>query len=168
MEKTKHRAVQYWAAAHGKRIHTHGFVLLGAPGIGKSTFVSDHHSDWVDEDEILYDFTVHTEAWHTTPHSNAEQETHYRECDAWLQIMRECGIWVVGSLFWEPDTVDGIVLLDKETHKTYVRQRNDLNWEAVEKTVNVLKDIAKERGIPTYASIEEAAAMAQINEQIRF
>ena len=166
METAKHRAVRNWAAAHKKELHAQGFVLLGAPGIGKSTFVLEHYRDWVDQDEILSELGVHTKAWHTTSHSDVEEEAHYRECDAWLAIMRKCGVWVIGSLFWDPHTVDGIVLLNEEKHKYYVGQRDDLDWDKVEKIVKFLISFAKEHGIATYASIEEAAAMAQTCDQI--
>ena len=56
--------------------------------------------------------------------------------------MRELGLWVVGSLFWD-FVPDAIVLLRKDTHREYVLQRDDLNWNDVCVVRKFLQTLAK-------------------------
>lgn len=147
-----------WAKGHNKNIHEKGRIVLGAPGIGKTSFASGN-PDWVDADEIFKDLGAHTEEWHSTPHTPEEMENHYKQCDAWLNIMRNSGLWVIGSLFWEMHA-DAIVLLNEDLHKTYVDTRDDLNWDQVQKVVQELTSLANEHNIPTYSTIEEATGLS--------
>ena len=143
-----------WAKQHNKNIHDQGRIVLGAPGIGKTTFASGNY-DWVDADEIFKDLGVHTEEWHNVRHNLQEIKNHYTQCDELLNIMRNAGLWVIGSLFWEI-RADAIVLINEDIHRTYVDKRDDLKWDQVQKVVRELISLANKHNIPTYSTIEQA------------
>lgn len=146
-----------WVEEHQKQRHTTGYIVLGPPGIGKTRFVGEHPRAWIDADNIFADLGIHTKEWHLREHTASEQQQHYEECDRILENMRTCGLWVIGSLFWEMKA-DAIVLLDTNVHKQYVQQRHDLVWARVNEIASVLADIAQEKKIPVFHTIDAAAA----------
>lgn len=148
--------IRRWSVDNHKQIHKNGYIVLGPPGIGKTTFVSVHPRQWVDADEIFRDLGLHRQDWHSREHSEAETEKHYLACDAALGQMRECGLWVIGSLFWD-FRADAIVLIEENTHESYVKQRPDLQWSSVSHIRTILQEMAGEKDIPVYKSIQEAA-----------
>lgn len=148
--------VKNWAKKNNKTIHDKGFVIIAPPGSGKSFWVRKHQKDWVDADEIFKDLGIHTKEWHSTKHTEKEEEKHYRVCDQYLSIMKRAGLKIIGSLFWEYKA-DAIVLIDKNTHKSYVNKRNDLEWKSVEEIATFLKKFSKKKAIPVYTTIDDAA-----------
>ena len=145
-----------WALENGKKIHSAGYIILGPPGIGKTTFVLAHSTDWVDADDIFSALGLHNEEWHTTQHTEQEEKQHYQACDRALKEMRSVGLWVIGSLFWEFHA-DAIVLINAEQHISYVNKRKDLSWSRVRQIRVILREIALEKSIRIFKSIEDAA-----------
>lgn len=148
-----------WAAENNKQIHGNGYIILGPPGIGKTTFVGQYPHQWVDADEIFPALELHTEEWHSVEHSEQEQKEHYLACDRALSEMRGAGLWVMCSLFWE-FKADAVVLIGVSTHKSYVKERCDLCWSNVEQIRIILEEIARAKKIPIYKTIEDAAGQA--------
>lgn len=148
-----------WSSENNKQMHGNGYIILGPPGIGKTIFVGEHSHQWVDADEIFPALGIHTEYWHSVEHSEQEQREHYVACDHALGEMRDAGLWVIGSLFWE-FKADAIVLLGVYTHKSYVKERCDLSWAQVEHIRIILEEIAQTKKIPIYNTIEDAAHQA--------
>ena len=156
------KKVQEWAITNDKQIHENGCIILGPPGIGKTTFVGRYSRQWVDADEIFPALSIHTKEWHTHTHSKQEQKEHYLACDRALGVMRAAGLWVIGSLFWE-FKADAIVLIDVFTHKSYVEEREDLNWSSVQQIRAILEEIARAQKVPMYKTIASAALQAVTN-----
>ena len=155
-----------WCLEHQKQRHASGYIILGPPGIGKTTFVGEHPHTWIDADNIFSDLGIHTEDWHLSEHTASEQQLHYEECDRALERMRACGFWVIGSLFWDVKT-DAIVLLNKSVHAEYVKQREDLDWTRVEEIVQVLADMAQEKAIPVYDTIDAAVPKPHMKQFVK-
>lgn len=151
--------IAIWIADHpDRRVHPEGCIVLSPPGSGKTTFVELHPADWVDVDEVLGadGLGIHTEQWHDSLHSEAEEKAHYMVCDKYLSAMRRAGLWAVGSLF-EAFVPDYIVFLKKQTHYDYVKQRSDLKWPAVQDVTLYLQDLADKH--PTIAVLNSWAAL---------
>ena len=146
--------IRKWAHDNDKRIHQRGLIVFAPPGSGKSYFVGQHPQDWVDTDPIFSDVSLHSSDWHNDTHDETEEAEHYTQCDIGLKIMRELGLWVVGSLFWD-FVPDAIVLLRKDTHREYVLQRDDLNWNDVCVVRKFLQTLAKTHSLPVYDSFDE-------------
>ncbi len=131
---------------------------MAAPGSGKTTYILNHPNDgWIDADEIMKYLNVHDESWHRMNHTVSEEEQHYRRCDEMLAILRERGLKVLGSLFWE-FKADFIVQIDEEIHKQYVDKRCDLNWDTVKEVRNTLTALATEKNIKVVHTIHAACS----------
>lgn len=154
-----------WARENDKEVHSRGYIVLGPPGIGKTTFVESHSSAWVDADEIFPALGLHSEEWHSKQHSPEEEREHYQACDRALGEMRTAGLWVIGSLFWEFET-DAIVLIDAETHKSYVEKRRDLIWSNVQKIRAILEEIATSKHIKIFETISAAAMKPTLKQYV--
>ena len=143
-----------WIETHQYQPSSVGRIVLAAPGSGKSTYI-ETHPDWIDADEIMKDLEIHQKEWHFKVHQEEEVEKHYKRCDEMLKIMKEEGLQVLGSLFWEFEA-DAIVQIDLHLHQTFVAQRSDLSWNMVEKVRNYLFILAKNKGIVIEDTIEAA------------
>ena len=155
-----------WAITNNKEIHPTGYIVLGPPGIGKTTFVESHSTAWVDADEIFTALDLHTEKWHSEQHLPGEEKEHYQACDHALGKMRDAGLWVIGSLFWE-FKADAIVLIDTETHKSYVDQRSDLDWPTVQKIRVILEEIALSNSIEIFETISAAVPRTTVKQYVK-
>lgn len=145
-------SVDSWILTHGVHTHEYGRVILSPPGSGKSYFV-ERNPDFVDIDEFLGgDFLkFHTEDWAKRSHTPEEERLHYEKCDVYLAAMREAGLWVVGSLFWDY-LPDAIVIIDEAHHKDFVERRSDLSWEEAKKVRSFLLGVVKDHPeIPVYS-----------------
>jgi hypothetical protein len=136
-------------------------ITLAAPGTGK-THWANTHANWRDMDDWAAERGLHDESWHLRDRTEAEQQAHYMAIDAALQEYRATpgGANLVGALFWD-FRPDAIVCIDPATHKQYVEQRDDLEWESVDKIVQILHIMAKEKNVPLYDSFDSAAAPRQ-------
>ena len=141
--------VRDWITLNRIETHEQGIIVLAPPGSGKSTFVRSHEQ-WVDVDEFLGRYlNFHTERWHSVRRTEKEIEEHYRECDRYLDAMRNAGLWVVGSLFWDY-IPDSIVIIPERKHADYVKHRDDLDWEAAKKVRIFLEKMARKKSIPVF------------------
>ena len=155
MEPTMHflrrQQVRGWVAEKKVPVHDEGAVLLAPPGSGKSWFVEhEGRGLWADVDEFLGAYLkFHTEAWNTEKHAEAAEKNHYLECDKYLQALRDEGVWIVGSLFWEY-VPDAIVVLNEAEHRKWVAKRDDLDWASARKVRGFLQKHGREHGVPVY------------------
>lgn len=131
-----------------------GFVILAAPGVGKTWFVR-HHDGWQDADNIFSRNRVHRATWHKKTHTDKEQEDHYKKCDAYTTELRARGYRILSSLFWEY-VPDAIVLINESVHRLRVPRRKDLDWDTVSGVVEFLKKHAEKHSVPVYSSLSAA------------
>tara|TARA_B100000809_G_C14811283_1_gene413933 strand:- start:88 stop:582 length:495 start_codon:yes stop_codon:yes gene_type:complete len=149
--------IRQWMTTHRRTWYASGYVILGPPGIGKTTFVKQHSQlGYVDADDILGDLGVHKQSWNNTRHSKREEKQHYMLCDQYLATMKQLGVRVIGSLFWEY-IPDAIVLIPKNTHYIYVQKRADLDWDIVMEIRTFLAQHAQKNNVKLFDSILKAA-----------
>ena len=146
--------IHAWIKRHNAVVHNKGCIVLGAPGIGKTTF-AESHKEWIDADDIFGQLGIHTMK-KVDGKSEAALKKHYLECDKWLKLMRDAGLWIIGSLFWE-FKADYIVQLNVTKHKSYVDKRDDLEWSFVQDVRKVLDDMAKKYNITVFSTIKKVA-----------
>jgi GTPase SAR1 family protein len=131
------------------------YVILGPPGVGKTTFVKKQKEKiWVDVDPLFSKLGV---KWHQNAKNPVDMRLNYLRADYMLEQTKALGFCVIGALFWE-FVPDAIVIPDLDTHKRYLKGRKNLNIEVVCKIRNLLKKKAKDFKIPIFKSCEEAAA----------
>ena len=159
------KKIRTWVQTHSY-LPSVGRIVLAAPGSGKSTWIAKH-PDWIDADDIMKDLGIHEEGWHYVQHTDAEVEQHYRRCDQLLGIMREEGLKVLGSLFWE-FKADAIVQINEEVHQEYVKQRKDLKWKDVQEVREVLTTLAKDRQITVHDTFDKACRPLTIKSMSLF
>lgn len=136
-----------------------GAIIVAASGVGKSWFVA-HHPEWHDADELLA--AEHSPAWYSDRHDLDDHQLYYEKCDQKLKALRDSGMKIVSSLFWEL-VPDAIVLLDEQLHRERVAMRPELEWAHVYSSVKFLEGHAKKYNVPVYSTLEEAAlALATI------
>lgn len=144
--------IDQWIEANRPLIHAQGTVVLAPPGAGKSTFVATNRR-WVDIDNVLGTtpgLNFHTESWHAKAHTQDETARHYQQCDSYLRILKNRGIWVVGSLFWDY-VPDAILIPPEEKHRQWVAARADLEWEKVAEVRGFLLRLAQTNKIKVYS-----------------
>ena len=127
----------------------------------------ERNPDFVEIDEFLGDdfLKFHPEDWAKRSHTPEEERLHYEKCDVYLAAMREAGLWVVGSLFWDY-LPDAIVIIDEAQHKEFVERRSDLSWGQAKKVRSFLLGVVKDHPeIPVYADWA-AVASGGINHHL--
>tara|TARA_Y100000748_G_scaffold256376_1_gene222759 strand:+ start:5019 stop:5648 length:630 start_codon:yes stop_codon:yes gene_type:complete len=143
--------------------HTNGLVILGPPGIGKTTFVrknereiikSGNKLNWIDQDDLFGELGV---KWHYNSHNPNDFRLNYMRADYITEQSKQLGYWLIGSLFWEYKA-DAIVIPPWNIHGDYVKKRTDLNPDMVKQVRKLLFKQAKQMKIPLFISIEEAVA----------
>lgn len=141
--------------------HKKGLVILGPPGIGKTTFVrknedailkSGNKMDWIDQDDLFSELGV---KWHFNEGNSDEQRLNYLRADYITEQSKQLGYWLIGSLFWEYKA-DAIVIPSWNQHKIYIKKRKDLNESNVLEIIKILREQAKKMKIPIFNSIEAA------------
>ena len=135
--------------------HDKGYVILGPPGIGKTTFVrnqSGKKKDWIDQDDLFKDLGV---KWHFNMKNEKDFQLNYLRADYMSEQTRSLGYRIIGALFWE-FKADAIVLLPLDLHKKYLSKRKDLNLKIVLDIRNYLSEHAKKNKIPIFDSIIDA------------
>ena len=61
--------------------------------------------------------------------------------------MRDEGLWVVSSLFWDY-VPDAVVVLDKEQHRSRVCNRHDLDWDTTSEVRQIVQSYKHD--VPLY------------------
>lgn len=163
MSDSRRQNVRKWVIQKKYAIHDIGIIIHGPPGSGKSWFVENFgKKQYVDVDEFLGQdhLNLHPEDWHNKERSQKDIKNHYKECDSYLKAMRDEGLWVVGSIFWEfvPDIV---VLIDEIQHKKLVAKRDDLMWSSAKKVRYFLKQHSKNYNIPVCTSWETMVKLSE-------
>ena len=133
--------------------HKKGYVILGPPGIGKTTFVQNQKTkNWIDQDDLFNDLGVE---WHYNEKNENDFKLNYLRCDYMSEQSKILGFRIIGALFWDY-LPDAIVIPDLKIHKKYLSKRIDLNYDNV---INIRKELlkkAKKHKIPLFKNINSA------------
>lgn len=132
--------------------HDKGYVILGPPGIGKTTFVRNQKGskkDWIDQDDLFRDLGV---KWHFNNNNENDFKLNYLRADYMSEQTKLLGYRIIGALFWEYKA-DAIVIIPEKLHKQYLSKRKDLKLNTVKEIIKYLRDHAKKNKIPIFDSI---------------
>ena len=135
--------------------HKKGYVILGPPGIGKSTFVRRQEGelkDWIDADDLFSKLGV---KWHQNENNRDDFKLNYMRCDYMLEQSKLLGYRIIGALFWEYKA-DAVVMPPINVHREYAKSRPDLNKKKVDVLRKLFRDHAKKFKIPIFETIEDA------------
>lgn len=138
--------------------HKKGYVILGPPGIGKTTFVNNQtgdKKDWIDVDVLFGSKSLNIN-WQgkKTP---ADERLSYLRADYMLEQSKIYGYRIIGALFWEYKA-DAMIIPPIKQHKAYMLNRKDLDIKQINKMRKVFSNHAKKFKIPIFKSIKEAVA----------
>ena len=137
---------------HIYKKHHKGYVILGPPASGKTTFVnSQNDKNWIDVDDLFNELGVNWK--HYSDHS--QFKLNYLRADYMLEQSKLYGFKLIGSLFWEYNP-DAIVIPPLDIHKIYISNRSDLDYNNVLKIRNILIQKANNNNIPIFNSCIDA------------
>jgi hypothetical protein len=154
----------------GKKYITHdkGLFILAPSGAGKTHFcTSQKNPNWIDGDEL----------WMETGAQPPLEEEYWNQSVAVIEMVEQRsdvvtadakmhGFWVMGaSCFWlQPDAV---VIPDWETHKAYIRHREENNYDGgmtsdkhdqVLRHIEIIRRWHTDHRVPVYTSVEAAVS----------
>ena len=139
--------------------HNKGYVILGPPASGKTTFIRNQQiQNWTDTDDLFYDLNL---SWHLNETNENDFKLNYLRADYLLEQSKLLGIRLIGSLYYNY-IPDAIVILDEDLHSKYIDQRNKLDkTNTLDKkfVFNVKTDLiekSKQFNIPIFKSINDA------------
>ena len=135
--------------------HKKGYVILGPPGIGKTTYVRNQEGelkDWIDADYLLGQLGV---KWHQNEKNYNDRKLNYLRCDYILEQSKLLGYRIIGAPHWEYKA-DAVVIPPLKIHKMYAKNRKDLNEKLVMELRKMFKDHAKKYKIRIFETIEDA------------
>lgn len=142
--------------------HDKGFVILGPPGIGKTTFVQNQtgeKKDWIDQDDLFGDLGVD---WHYNEENQETYRMNYLRADYMCEQTKLLGYRIIGALFWEY-VADAVVIPQLEEHLKYIHIRNEsddfskhLDPISVKQIRRIMYRHAKNHKIPIFTKIEDA------------
>ena len=135
--------------------HDKGYVILGPPGIGKTTFVRNQKGskkDWIDQDDLFRDLGV---KHHFNNKNKDDFRLNYLRADYMSEQTKQLGYRIIGALFWEYKA-DAIVIIPEKLHKQYLSKRKDLNLKTVTEIIKYLREHAKKYNIPIFDNILDA------------
>lgn len=137
--------------------HEKGIVILGPPGIGKSTWLRKQpkvkgKKDWIDSDYLSFRMQLNHNL-------NRNNENDFKlgmlRADYMLEQSKLMGYRIIGALFWQYKA-DAVVIPPLNTHLKYLSKRKDLDKSSIKKSRKIFKDHAKKFDIPIFDSIEKA------------
>ena len=132
--------------------HKKGFVILGPPASGKTTFVRNQHiQNWTDTDDLFYDLNLN---WHLNEHNENDFKLNYLRADYLLEQSKLLGLRLIGSLYYNY-IPDAIVILDDAIHSKYIYERK-LDKKFVFNVKTDLIEKSKKYNIPIFNSINDA------------
>ena len=82
--------------------HEKGLVILGPPGIGKTTFIrkdekqiwnSGQKLDWMNQDDLLHELEV---SWHFNSNNQDDFRLNYMRADYITEQSKQLGYWLIG------------------------------------------------------------------------
>jgi len=137
--------------------HKKGIVILGPPGIGKSTWIRNQpkvkgKKDWIDSDYLSFRMQLK----HNLNRNNKDDfKLGMLRADYMLEQSKLMGYRIIGALFWEYDA-DAIVIPPLKQHLEYGKKRKDLNKNIIKDMRKIYSDHAKKLKIPIFDSIDKA------------
>ncbi len=152
--------------AFQKQYETHkkGFFILAPSGAGKTHFIKNQDkNEWIDGDDLWQATNAHPNNDWWLESLEAINEIDAR-CDVVTQQAKKLGFWILGAsnLWLAPDA---IVIPDWETHKSWIKHREETNYdggaksdalEGVQSHRAAIEEWAK-RGVPKFETVGEAA-----------
>ena len=142
--------------------HKKGYIILGPPGIGKTTFIKNQKGkkkDWIDADHILgyKSLNITKGDCDFNNHKNCmERRLCYMRADYMLEQSRCYGFRIIGALFWEYKA-DAVVIPPLKQHKLYAESRKDLDLNKIKNMRKIFLSHARKYKIPVFQSINDAA-----------
>lgn len=144
--------------------HKKGRFILAASGTGKSYYVANQkEKHWIDGDYFwkITNADLTPEVW--VHDMEVVMEVNNRS-DVMTQQAIKQGLWIVGSSnnWLKPDA---IVILDEETHRSYINKRENMGYdggakdedfEGVKRHNEIIKRWS-DKGVPIFDSVEAAA-----------
>jgi len=144
--------------------HDKGFFVLAPSGAGKTHFVKNQNEmHWLDGDELWMEANAHPDgAWWLEGNERiAEIDAR---CDVITTEAKKLGFWIVGaSNNWlKPDA---IVLPEWETHKSWIKHREENDYDGgatsdkLEQVISHREWIIEweKKGVPKFSTVQEAA-----------
>lgn len=147
--------------------HDIGYVILGPPGIGKTTYIQKDEKavwargekkDWIDQDDLFNELGVN---WSQNVDNQEDFRLNYLRADYISEQSKKLGFRLIGSLFWEYKA-DAIVIPEWNQHKQFIEKRGDLDKKMVLEVRKLLEEQSKKLNIPVFTTIE--AAVAYLNK----
>ena len=136
--------------------HPKGYVILGPPGIGKTTFVNSQKGikrDWIDSDVIFGNENLNVN-WQNNQ-NNIDEKLSYLRADYMLEQSKQYGFRIIGALFWKYKA-DCMIIPPVDIHKRFLKSRKDLDFNNVIKIRDIFQKHAIDNNIPIFETIEES------------
>jgi hypothetical protein len=142
--------------------HKKGYIILGPPASGKTTFVRNQKiQDWTDTDDLFYDLNLN---WHLNEHNENDFKLNYLRADYLLEQSKLLGLRLIGSLYYNY-IPDAIVILDETIHSKYIDERK-LDKKFVFNVKTDLIEKSKQFNIPIFKSIIDAIKHLEQHEHL--
>lgn len=145
--------------------HENGFFVLAPSGAGKTHFCrAQEEQHWIDGD-YLWENSGAQPLWPWWEEPMTVINRVEKRCDLVTSEAKEQGFWVIGaSNYWlKPDA---IVVPDWETHVSYIKHREDHNYDGGAKSdalaqvkthIEFIMKWHTDFGVPLFKSVSEAA-----------